>query len=93
MDYKRREEVQESVEVAKLYNPHSNRVYLARERKNNLFIASTTDFFVFFVPGTILLLLILNGLFRCLFNYSVSRYLRPYTFKLVIFELLVQGNI
>ena len=88
-----RELVEESVKVAQFYNPYSNTVYMMKERKNNLFISSTTDYFVFFLPATIILMFLLNRLFHCLFNNSISRYLRPYSFWWMLFELLFQGNV
>ena len=64
-----KETVETSIDVVKRYNPHSNNVYLTKQRKNNLFLSSTIDYFVFFVPGILLLVFILNRLFYCLFNY------------------------
>ena len=64
-----KEKVETSIDVLQKYNPHSNQVYLAKQRKNSLFISSTLDYFVFFVPGTLLLVFILYRLFYYLFNY------------------------
>ena len=81
------------IEDISLYNPQSNRRYMEEERKNNLFVASTMDFFAFHVPIMLLLVFLLNRLFRCLFRYEVSSLLRAYSFWWIIFELLIQGNI
>ena len=51
------------------------------------------DYFTFFVPITVLIIFIFNRIFYCLFNYEVSKYLRPYCFWWVLLELLVQSNI
>ena len=32
-------------------------------------------------------------MFYCLFDYEISKYLRPYSFRLILIELLVQGNL
>ena len=75
------------------YNQLSNPTYLKKERKNDLFLSSTVDFFVFFVPATLIFVFLSNRIFYCLFNYSISSYLRPYSFLLILFELLIQNNI
>ena len=87
-----KEKVETSIDVVNKYNPHS-KVYLAKQRKNNLFISSTMDYFVFFVPLTLLLVFAFNKLFHCLFNYQISIFLRPYSFWWILLETLVQGNI
>ena len=64
-----KEKLESSIEVASQYYPLSNPTYLDEERKSNLFIESTTDYFVFFLPLTLVLVVLLNRLFYCLFNY------------------------
>ena len=39
------------------------------------------DYFVFFVPTALLLVFIFYRLFYCLFNYEMSIFVRPYTFR------------
>ena len=64
-----KEAVETSIEQMDLYNPESNQKYMEEERKNNLFLASTMDFFAFHVPMMLLLVFLLNRLFYCLFNF------------------------
>ena len=51
------------------------------------------DYFVFFVPATLLLVFVFYRLFYCLFNYQISIFVRPYSFLWILLEVLVQGNI
>ena len=64
-----RETVENSIRQTAQYNPYSNPTYLKKERKSNLFIASTLDYFAFGLPVTVLLFIIFNRLFRCLFDF------------------------
>ena len=64
-----KDRIEGSVEFASKYYPESNPTYLIEERKGNLFIESTIDYFVFFVPFTLVTVVLLNRLFYCLFNY------------------------
>ena len=64
-----KETVETAIEDISLYNPQSNKKYMEEERKNNLFLASTMDFFAFHVPIMLLLVFLLNRLFYCLFNF------------------------
>ena len=88
-----KEDVETSVEQADLYNLQSNPTYLDKERKSNLFIASTMDFFAFHLPLILVMVFIFNRLFHCLFNFRVSIFFRPYSFWWILFELLIQGNV
>ena len=88
-----KDEVENSIQEVPEYNRYSNPTYLDIERKNNLFIDSTMDFFVFFVPLTLVSVFLFNRIFYLLFNYEISKYLRPYSFLLIIFELLIQNNV
>ena len=51
------------------YNQYSNPTFLSKERKNNLFIDNTLDYFIFYVPLTIILVFIFNRIFYLLFNF------------------------
>ena len=64
-----KEGLESSIEVASHYYPLSNPTYLDEERKSNLFVQSTMDYFVFFLPLTLVLVVLFNRLFYCLFNY------------------------
>ena len=75
------------------YNAFSNPTYLKKERKNNMFIKSTIDYFSFFVPMSLAIVFIFNRIFYCLFDYEISKYLRPYAFSWVLFEIMIQNNV
>ena len=64
-----KEEIETSMEQVDRYNLQSNPTYLDKERKGNLFIASTMDYFVFHVPLILLVVYLFNRLFYCLFNF------------------------
>ena len=64
-----RETVENSIKQTSQYNVYSNPTYLKKERKGNLFIASTLDYFAFGLPVTVLLFIVFNRLFRCLFDF------------------------
>ena len=88
-----KERVETAIEDVSLYNPFSNRKYMEEERKNNLLIASTMDYFCFHLPALLLFVFLCNRLFYCLFHYKVSFLFRPYSFKWILLELLVQNNV
>ena len=88
-----KDRIRHSVVEMRKYNAYSNPTYLKKERKNNLFLDNTIDYFVFCVPLTLISVFILNKLFGCLFNFEISKYLRPYSFLLITFELLIQNYV
>ena len=88
-----KEKIENAIEEVPAYNPYSNPTYLEKERKNNLFVSSTMDFFSFFVPLTVVMVVLLNRLFYCLFKYEISFWFRSYSFWWILFELLVHNNI
>ena len=88
-----KEEIETSIEQVDRYNVQSNPTYLDKERKGNLFIASTMDYFAFHVPLILLVVFLFNRLFYCLFNFKVSIFFRPYSFWWILFEILIQGNV
>ena len=81
------------MEITNNYYPLSNPTYLDEERKSNLFLESTIDYFVFFVPFTIIIVLIFNRLFYFLFDYEISKYLRIYSFWWIFLDVMIQTNI
>ena len=87
------EEMKEGIKELPKYNPHSNEKYMRVSRNNNLLISSLLDFALLFTPLLLLLEFLLYKAFYCIFSYEISKYLRPYSFKLVLLELLIQGNI
>ena len=62
-------------------------------RNNNFMLGSLLDFFMFFLPFTVIGVFLLNRLFYLLFDYSISQWLRPYSFWLILVELLIQNNL
>ena len=87
------EEMKAKMKEIKKYNPHSNKKYMEVSRNNNSLLDNLLDFLVFSVPLMILLEFLNYKLFYCLFDYEVSKYLRPYSFRLILIELLIQGNL
>ena len=87
------EEMKAGMKESKNYNAHSNKKYMAVSRNNNSLLDNLLDFLVFSVPLMIVLEFLNYKLFYCLFDYEVSKYLRPYSFRLILIELLIQGNL
>ena len=85
--------MKDGIEELPKYNPHSNEKYMRVSRNNNLLISSLLDFALLFTPLLLLLEFLLYKAFYCIFSYEISKYLRAYSFKLVLLELLIQGNI
>lgn len=44
------------------------------------FFANNLDFFLYELPRSILIYVVLSLIFRALFNYRISKYLRKYSF-------------
>ena len=53
--------VEDEIPEYEEYNQLSNPTYLKKERKNDLFLSSTVDFFVFFVPATLIFISLATG--------------------------------
>ena len=87
------EKIKEQLKDLPKYNPHSNEKFMREARNNNVLIDSLLDFLLFSVPLTLVMEFFLYRLFFLTFNYEASKYLRPYSFKLILLELLVQNNI
>ena len=88
-----KETVETSIEQLNLYNRQSNPTYMAEERKNNLFVGSTMDYFAFHVPLTLFIVFLFNRVFHLLFNFKISSVFRPYSFWWILFEFLIQNNV
>ena len=87
------EELKGQLEDLPKYNPHSNEKFMREARNNNVLLDSLLDFLLFSVPLTLVMEFLLYRLFFLTFDYEASKYLRPYSFKLILLELLVQNNI
>ena len=70
------------------YNAHSNRRYMEEARQNNYLLDNLLDFLLLSVPLLVILEFINYRLFFCTFDWSISRYLRPYSFCLILVDLL-----
>ena len=77
----------------KLYNPYSNYKFMEETRNNNLLLDNLMDFICCSVPLLLVMEFLYYRAFYCLFNYEISKYLRPYSFPLVIVDLLFQSNL
>ena len=56
-------------------------------------LSSLLDFFMFFVPFTVVGVFLLNRLFYLLFDYKISQWFRPFSFWFILLDLLVQNNL
>ena len=84
-----KEKVETSIRDATRYNPFSNRRYMEEERKNNLLINSTLDYFCFIVPLIIAFVFLADRLFVALPEQRGDLYfprfqelLHPFSFNL-----------
>ena len=75
------------------FNPHSNVRFMEEARNNNVLLDSLLDFLVLAVPLTLMMWFLYYHIFYCLFHYEVSKFLRPYSFGLILLDLLLQGNL
>ena len=66
---------------------------MSEARNNNLLLDNLLDFLVFSVPLMVVLEFLYYKIFYCLFEYEISKYLRPYCFRLILIEILIQGNL
>ena len=85
--------IEETIEEIPKYNPDSNIAYMEESRNNNLLIDTTLDFFIFYTPLILVIVFLWNRIFYLLFNYEMSKFLRPYSFWLIIVDILIQNNI
>ena len=53
-------------------------------RNSNVLLDSILDFLIFSIPLTLLMEFIFYRLFFLTFNYEISKYFRPYSFKLIL---------
>ena len=86
-------QIKDEIKEISKYNAYSNRKYMEQSRNNNLLLDNILDFIMFSIPLTLILWFLFYRVFYCLFNYEISKYLRPYSFALILFEMLVQGNL
>ena len=63
------------------------------ERKDALFIQNTKDYFMVYVPLTVLIFWVLNRIFHITREKYVSSYLRPYSFWPQLWLIIVVQNI
>lgn len=85
--------MKENFEEIPEYNPFSNPTYMLESRNNNFLIDSVMEFLIFYIPFTLATVFLWNKVFYLLFNYEASKFLRPYSFWLIIADLLIQNNI
>jgi hypothetical protein len=57
------------------------------------FFSNNLDFFFYELPGSILIYLILSLIFKMLFNYRVSIFLRKYSLYGLILMVIYEGNV
>ena len=77
----------------KNYNSFTNKKFLDEERVDGLFFKNTMLELLVISLIKIVVFFILNRLFFCLFNYPISRFLRNYSFKIFLVEILIIEDI
>ena len=87
------EELKEKVSILPRYNPYSNKKFMAESRSTNLLLDNLFDFLLCSVPLILAMEFLFYRIFYCLFNYEISKFLRPYSFCLVLVELIFQNNL
>jgi hypothetical protein len=73
--------------------PYSTPLFLSKNSKGIGFFANNLDFFFYELPGIIIAYILLSLIFRALFNYRVSKYLRKYSFYGTMLFVIYEGNI
>ena len=76
--------VKDEMKEVRRFNPYSNIRYMEESRNNNALLNNLMDFIVFSIPLTLALWFLYYRVFYCLFNYEVSKYLRAYSFCLIL---------
>ena len=84
------ENLVESLDYKKNY---TNSFYLQRNNNGIGFFANNLDFFFFELPLAIAIYLVLVMIFKILFNYRLSKYLRKYSFSGMLLFIIYEGNI
>ena len=77
----------------KNYNSFTNPKFMEEERVDALFVKNTLLEFATLSLIKVVVFFLLNRLFYCFFNYSLSRFLRLYSFKVFLIEVLILGDI
>ena len=76
--------IKENMKDLSKYNPQSNEKFMREARNNNVLLDSLLDFLIFSIPLTLAMEFLFYRLFFLLFNYEISKYFRPYSFKLIL---------
>lgn len=74
------------------YNAYTNVKFQEVERNDSIFLQNTKAFFLIFVPLTMTIFYFLNKLFYKLFEYSISSWIRIYSFWLYLLFMIVFQN-
>lgn len=67
--------------------------FLGRNSQGFGFFANNMDFFYYELPAIFISYIIFSMLFRALFNYPISRFIRKYSFSGILLFLVYEGNI
>lgn len=57
------------------------------------FFANNLEFFFYELPGILLIYVVLSFVFRALFNYRISKFIRKYSFYGILLLIVYEGNI
>lgn len=75
------------------YDRHTNAKFLRVERHDQHFFKTCVEYYVFYVPCMLLIILLLNRLFFLLFDYRISLGLRLYSFWATLWVVALEGNV
>ena len=75
------------------YNSFTNEKFLLEERVDALLVKNALLEIVVMSAIKVFCFILFNRLFYCLFNHSVSRFFRPYSFKIFLLEVLFLEDI
>ena len=75
------------------YSKYSNQKFLLMEQKSSFFWDGSFENSFYSLPSTLLVSLILMGLFYLTFDYRISRYFRPYSLFFTFYVLTFENDI
>lgn len=80
------------MEVFDKKKAYSDQVFLEKNENGVGFMANFLDYFFYELPVMVLIFLLLNLLFRLLFNYRISVNIRRYSLWGALFLVFYEGN-
>ena len=72
---------------------YTDSFFLGRNSNGIGFFANNLDFFFFELPLALLIYMVLVMVFKLLFNYRLSKYIRKYSFSGMLLFIIYEGNV